>query len=124
MKNVPFFEIPYEVFRSRIDKLKELMEANRLDAVILLCPENIAYYSGWRRTWIATQQEYGLIVSKEKGEVFFVPWMNSSTVDKTIWVEDIRTLALKGPKDFETSQDAAAMIKQLIRAHVFNRITS
>lgn len=35
MKEVPFPEIPYEEYRSRIQKLKELIKKNKLDGLCL-----------------------------------------------------------------------------------------
>jgi Xaa-Pro aminopeptidase len=113
MKNPTYFEIPREEYDSRLAKLRTAMGRENIDAMIFLCPENIGYYSGFRRTWIASQQEYGLIVTKEGKKVLFIPWLNSQTVSKTSWVEDIRTW--KGSKSMGLSNNVVEVINLIFK---------
>ena len=113
MKNPPYFEIPREEYDSRLSKLRQTMAREQLDAMLFLCPENIGYYSGYRRTWVATHQEYGLIVTQDGKEVLFVPWLNSQTISKTSWVEDIRVWA--GSKNMNQPQDVVEVLLSIIK---------
>jgi len=53
MKEVLFPEMPYEEYRRRIERLKDLMKKHQLDGLCLFSPINLRYYFGYRRQVMA-----------------------------------------------------------------------
>ena len=89
-KEKPFAEIPYEEYKLRIEKGKELAAKHKIDALLLFSPTNIRYYTGFVKTstvtgpWIRRSA-----VIPIKGEPVLVGNF-MVYAPATTWVKDIR----------------------------------
>ena len=104
-REVRFPHFPYEEYERRLTKAKELMGRYGIDALLLFAPEDIFYYTGFKKENIAVEKRWrrgcvfpkkGEIVMLMGNEVFF-----NATI--TSWVKDIRGWG--GPPELGRPQD-------------------
>lgn len=106
MKEVPFPEIPFEEYRSRIQKLKELIKKNKLDGLCLFSPINLRYYFGYRKASFGSSEWWrrAALINSDGKVILIVPQIHWVLIQKTTWVEEIRPWGgpdyLSFPKDF------------------------
>jgi Xaa-Pro aminopeptidase len=106
MKEVPFPEIPYEEYRSRIQKLKELIKKHKLDGLCLFSPINLRYYFGYRKASFGSSEWWrrAALIDGNGKVILIVPQIHWVLIQKTTWVEEIRPWGgpdyLNFPKDF------------------------
>ncbi len=106
MKEVPFPEIPYEEYRSRIQKLKELIKKHKLDGLCLFSPINLRYYFGYRKASFGSSEWWrrAALIDGDGKVILIVPQIHWVLIQKTTWVEEIRPWGgpdyLNFPKDF------------------------
>ncbi len=116
-QDVRFPRFPYEEYEGRVSKARELMERYGIDALLLFGPEDIFYYTGFKKENIAVEKRWrrggvfpkkGEIVMLMGNEVFF-----NATI--TSWVKDIR--AWGGPPELGRPQNFvdgyAGLIKEM-----------
>ena len=104
-REVRFPHFPYEEYERRLTKARELMGRYGIDALLLFAPEDIFYYTGFKKENIAVEKRWrrgcvfpkkGEIVMLMGNEVFF-----NATI--TSWVKDIRGWG--GPPELGRPQD-------------------
>ncbi len=114
-REVKFPRFPKDEFERRSLKAQELMERYGIDALLLFAPENIYYYTGFKKENIAIEKRWrrgiifprkGEIVMLMGNEVFFNATLTS-------WVKDIR--AWGGPIELGRSQNFLEAYLQLIK---------
>jgi Xaa-Pro dipeptidase len=102
---VRFPHLPREEYEGRFRKAKELMSKYGIDALLLFAPENLYYYTGFKKENFAVEKRWrrGAIIPKDAdpvmlmgNEVFF----NAVT---STWVNDIRGWG--GKQEFGRPQD-------------------
>jgi Xaa-Pro aminopeptidase len=89
MKEKAFPEIPYDEYRSRIARVKVLMEENGIDGLLLFTRENQTYYAGWRDTWDHNFL-VALVINLQNAPALIGPGHIEWGVRKYTHVEDIR----------------------------------
>ena len=114
-KEVHFPRFPKEEFQGRLAKAKELMGKFGIDALLLFAPENIYYYTGFKKENIPVEKRWrrGVILPKNGqpvmlagNEVFF-----NATI--TSWVEDIRGWG--GPPELGRPQNFLNAFVQILQ---------
>ena len=114
-KEVRFPRFPRAEFDQRIAKAKELMGKYGIDALLLFAPENIYYYTGFKKENFAVDKRWrrGAIIQKDAdpvmlmgNEVFF-----NATV--TAWVDNIKGWG--GPPELGRPQNFVEADVQLIQ---------
>ena len=114
-KEVRFPRFPRAEFDQRIAKAKELMGKYGIDALLLFAPENIYYYTGFKKENFAVDKRWrrGAIIQKDAdpvmlmgNEVFF-----NATV--TAWVDNIKGWG--GPPELGRPQNFVEADFQLIQ---------
>jgi Xaa-Pro aminopeptidase len=112
---VRFPRFPYEEYKNRVSRARDLMGKYGVDALLLFAPENIFYYTGFKKENFAIEKRWrrGVILPKNGemimltgNEVFF-----NATV--TSWVRDIR--AWGGPVELGRPQNFVEGFVQLIK---------
>jgi Xaa-Pro dipeptidase len=112
---VMFQRFPYEEYETRVSKAKDLMGKYGVDALLLFAPENIFYYTGFKKENFAVEKRWrrGAILPKNGemamlmgNEVFF-------NAKVTSWVRDIRPWG--GPVELGRPQNFVEAFIQLIR---------
>ncbi len=80
-----------------------------VDALICVCDENFAYYSGFRRTFVSPLNWFQtLIVAADGHVVAVVPDHNVNIVTGTCWVDDVRPWG--GPDDKGLPRDPVQVL--------------
>lgn len=114
-KEVRFPRFPYDEFKKRLARVRELMGKYGIDAVLLFAPENLYYYTGFKKENLAVGKRWrrSAIIPKDGepvmlmgNEVFF-----NATI--TSWVEDIRGWG--GPPELGRPQNFIEAYIQVIR---------
>jgi len=87
-----FPDIPYDEFKTRIDKARELMQAEKIDLLMLWSRQNCRYFTGFTSFhWYAPSiQPLVALIPKDNDPVLvsgdFFRW----TVEAQTWIRDIR----------------------------------
>ena len=79
---------PAEEYTNRINQVRELMTLVGLDVLVIHCPENIYYLSGYQTPGYYWYQ--ALILPLDSAPVFIAPPHEASLVPEFCWVEDVR----------------------------------
>ncbi len=91
MKKPPYPEIPESEYRQRLAGAQAFMSAQGLDGLLLFCEENIAYHTGFQRTFESPTYVWMAAVIPQKGDPTIVVVHGIyNIVNKSTWVEDIR----------------------------------
>jgi len=71
MKNGSKAKLPFSdsEYKDRQEKLKQIMDKNNFDAIILTSMHNVAYYTGF--IYCSFGRPYGCIVTKKKNSNYF-----------------------------------------------------
>jgi len=114
-REVRFPRFPYTEFQQRLGKVKELMGKNGIDALLLFAPENLYYYTGFKKENVAMEKRWrrGAIILKDGdpmmlmgNEVFFNATLTS-------WIKDIKGWG--GPPELGRPQNFIEAYIQLIK---------
>ena len=57
-KEVRFPRFPYDEFKKRLAKVRELMRKYGIDALLLFAPENLYYYTGFKKENLAVGKRW------------------------------------------------------------------
>lgn len=84
-------DVPYNEYRSRIEKGQRLMGENGIDCLVLWERQNIRYYFGFQSThWLMLSLQSAVGLIPVKGEpVLIVPDFFIGTAEQLCWVRDI-----------------------------------
>ncbi|RPJ10986.1 MAG: aminopeptidase P family protein [Deltaproteobacteria bacterium] len=104
MKNVPIPEIPREEFELRKKKAMKLMEESGLDGMLLFNNQNLAYYFGFRKTWLFQWLHAGLI-TKDGQTALIIPQIMHEVARQSTWVDDENIKAWGGGPYWELPKD-------------------
>ena len=91
-REVRFPRFPYEEYEGRVSKARELMGKYGMDALLLFAPEDIFYYTGFKKENLAVEKRWRRgVVFPKKGEIVMLMG-NEVFFNATItsWVKDIR----------------------------------
>jgi len=91
-REVRFPNFPYEEYDGRVSKARELMGKYGIDALLLFGPEDIFYYTGFKKENMAVEKRWRRgVVFPKKGEMVMLMG-NEVFFNATItsWVKDIR----------------------------------
>ncbi|MDP7423185.1 MAG: Xaa-Pro peptidase family protein [bacterium] len=77
-----------EEYTNRVNQVRELMALAGLDVLVIHCPENIYYLSGYQTPGYYWYQ--ALILPLDSAPVFIAPPHEASLVPEFCWVEDVR----------------------------------
>ncbi len=116
-KQPTFPGIPYNEYKARIEKARELMDKKNIDALLVFDIDNIRYYTGhvkasygftyrWRR---------GVIIPKEKDVIFIVPYAIYKNAEISTWVKDIRVWGHQPDKNKEVPQEHERLFIESIK---------
>ena len=114
MKKVPFPEIPKEEFELRKKKAMKLMGENKIDGMLLFNNQNLAYYLGFRKTWLFQWLHAGLI-TKEGQTGIVVPQIMHEVARQTTWLEDENIKAWGGATHWGLPKDPVEAVIGLIK---------
>ena len=90
---------PKEEFINRIAKLRQLMEKNQVDAIIITSPSNFRYFTGLDSYfWESPTRPWFVLIPLLKDPIAIVPSIGLSSLEKT-WIENILTWDSPNPED-------------------------
>ncbi len=90
---------PKEEFIKRIAKLRQLMEKNHVDAIIITSPSNFRYFTGLDSYfWESPTRPWFVLISLLKDPIAIIPSIGLSPLEKT-WIENIVTWDSPNPED-------------------------
>jgi Xaa-Pro dipeptidase len=114
MKEVVFPEIPFEEFDSRKKKAVRLMEEYGLDGLLLFNNQNLAYFLGFRKTWLFQWLHAGILTKKgETGIV--IPQIMHEVARQTTWLEDENIKPWGGASHWGLPKDPIEAVVGLIK---------
>jgi Xaa-Pro aminopeptidase len=97
--------LPYDEYKLRIDRAKQLLSQHALDALLLFSPTNWWYYGGW--TDVAQMHtdcwRSAMIVCADRDPVVVAHGAFESTLSLTTYIEDVRLwteMSRRGPNVF------------------------
>ena len=90
---------PKEEFINRIAKLRQLMEKNHVDAIIITSPSNFRYFTGLDSYfWESPTRPWFVLIPLLKDPIAIVPSIGLSSLEKT-WMDNIITWNSPNPED-------------------------
>ena len=90
---------PKEEFINRIAKLRQLMEKNHVDAIIITSPSNFRYFTGLDSYfWESPTRPWFVLIPLLKDPIAIVPSIGLSSLEKT-WIDNIITWNSPNPED-------------------------
>lgn len=108
------WEFPREEYEQRTKKARDLMAAERLDALLITWDRNIRYFTGfYTQGWINPSRPRYFLLPLEGEPVAIVPSGQAIGFRQTSWVTDIRTWPAPRPQD-----DGFSLIVDAIRSRV------
>ena len=91
--------VPRSEFETRLARAQALMQAERLDAVLITAPPNVRYFSGLdMHFWESPTRPWFLIVPREGEPIAVMPELGAPAVVRT-WVRDVRFWPAPVPED-------------------------
>ena len=111
---VSFPEIPKEEYQGRISKTKQKMEAQGIDALLLFSKEDLAYFTGFRKTWYFPWL-HGAIILKVGEPILIVPQICHVLAMQMSWVEDENIIAYGGADYWGLAQDPTEVFSRKIK---------
>ena len=113
MRDVPYPELPSEEVAQRLSALHSRLGSEDVDALVLVSDENIAYYSGFRRTFPSPLDWFqALVLTADGRSVFLAPSQNVNIVERTTHVDEVR--AWGGPPDLGFPSSPVDGLSQLV----------
>jgi len=87
-------------YRSRLDKVRKLMDERGIDAILVHLWPNQYYLSGvyqplpWYAVEVNENTETPLIIFRDRGEepVFLITWLTSNGLKEGTWIKDVRVV--------------------------------
>jgi len=112
-KKLPHF--PKEEYETRLAKAKELMGKYDIDALLLFSPENLYYYTGFKKENFAIEKRWrrGAIIPKVGNPVMLMGNEVFFNAIASSWVEDIRGWG--GKPEFGRPQDFMETFTKIIK---------
>ena len=90
---------PKEEFINRIAKLRQLMEKNHVDAIIITSPSNFRYFTGLDSYfWESPTRPWFVLIPLLNDPIAIVPSIGLSSLEKT-WIDNIVTWDSPNPED-------------------------
>ena len=90
---------PKEEFINRVSKLRQLMEKNQVDAIIITSPSNFRYFTGLDSYfWESPTRPWFVLIPLLKNPIAIVPSIGLSSLEKT-WINNIVTWDSPDPED-------------------------
>ena len=90
---------PKEEFINRVAKLRQLMEKNQVDAIIITSPSNFRYFTGLDSYfWESPTRPWFVLIPLLKDPIAIVPSIGLSSLEKT-WIDNIITWNSPNPED-------------------------
>ena len=90
---------PKEEFIKRVAKLRQLMEKNHVDAIIITSPSNFRYFTGLDSYfWESPTRPWFVLIPLLKDPIAIVPSIGLSSLEKT-WIDNIVTWDSPNPED-------------------------
>jgi Xaa-Pro aminopeptidase len=114
-KEVRFPRFPHTEFDQRLAKAKELMGGYGVDALLLFAPENLYYYTGFKKENFAVEKRWrrGAIILKDADPVMLMGNEVFFNATLTSWVENIKGWG--GPPELNRPQNFVEAYVQLIQ---------
>ncbi|MCB1486558.1 MAG: aminopeptidase P family protein, partial [Bauldia sp.] len=109
----PFDPFLIDEYRARIDRAREEMGRQRLDALIITTELNFRYFSGFdSQTWVSPTRPLFLVVPACGEPRAIIPTGSIVVMRETSWIEDIRDWPAPVPED-----DGVSLLVEAIREH-------
>jgi len=108
----PWADIPYEEFKRRREKAKELMESHGIDALLLFSQDNLPYYTGYRPTWHMTFYR-GVVYPREGEPVWIAPGEQKGAITNLGWVENVISMPEPPTPEQDPMKETIKQIKEL-----------
>jgi len=114
-REVRFPRFPQDEYERRISKIQELMVRYGIDALLLFAPENIYYYTGFKKENFAVEKRWrrGAVIPQKGGVVMLMGNEVFFNAALTSWVKDIRPWG--GPVELGRPQNFIEAYVQLIK---------
>ena len=114
-KEVRFPRFPQYEFEQRLAKAKELMGKYGIDALLLFSPENIYYYTGFKKENFALDKRWrrGAIILKDADPIMLMGNEVFFNATLTSWVDNIKGWG--GPPELGRPQNFVEAYVQLIQ---------
>jgi len=113
LKQVSFPEIPHQEFQERRAKAKKFMAEAEMDAMLLLCIENIYYYTGFRKTW-PFHWLHAAVFPLDGDPALIVPQISHKIAEKTSYAKEVRPFG-GDPAVVRLPQDAVELVLDAMR---------
>jgi Xaa-Pro dipeptidase len=108
MKELEFDIAEYE---SRLAQAQEAMQKHRLDAVLITSEDHFRYFTGFHSpTWSNLTRPRYAVIPRAGNIILIVPTSNTTIVERTCWISDIRTWTSPQPED-----DGISLVRDAIR---------
>lgn len=114
MKQVPYPEIPEAEFELRRQAAMERMGEDGLDALLLFNNQNLAYYLGFRKTWLFQWLHAG-IVSRDGQCGLVMPQIMHEVARQSTWLDDDNLRPWGGAEHWGYPGEPVAPIVALLR---------
>jgi Xaa-Pro aminopeptidase len=91
MRQAKFLDFPLEEYAQRLQRLRELIEEAKLDALLLTMRDNVEYLSGFKVvSWRLPDKRFWLVVPLQGNPVLTVDTIHEYNARETSWIEDVR----------------------------------
>lgn len=114
-------DFPPEEYASRCDRIRSIMKQQKIDGLLLARPENIAYFSGFRRP---SRYQFVcdiLLLPRDSPPALLVPVDQRAQSEMMSWVTDIRHYVAGNRILFPELSDATETGLKLLREFEFEK---
>jgi Xaa-Pro dipeptidase len=118
-----FMDFPTEEYLMRLDRVRALLAAAEIDAVVLTDPANLVYFSGYRSFLFQSKfRPFILVIPAQAEPVLILPNLEFGVGRRMSWIADVRGWGARGY--YSDRPDFLSIIKDVIverrlgRAHV------
>ncbi|MFX0200092.1 MAG: aminopeptidase P family N-terminal domain-containing protein, partial [Candidatus Hodarchaeota archaeon] len=114
-REVRFPRFPQNEYKQRLSKARDLMGKYGIDALLLFAPENLYYYTGFKKENLPLEKRWrrGVIIPKNGDPVMLMGNEVFFNATLTSWVEDIRGWG--GPPELGRPQNFVEAFVELIK---------
>jgi len=108
-------DFPSNEYVQRCEKIQRLMEKANIDVLLINCEENLAYFSGFRKTHLSKRRPYFLILPREAPATLIVPLTMKGNAEEMSWLfpDGIKFWG-GGPSHPDLPNDAIDVVTHLI----------
>ena len=104
-------DFPKEEFANRVSKIKENLDKENIEAIIITSPSNFRYFSGLDSNfWESPTRPWFLIISKKEPIKAIIPSIGITPIEKT-YIKNIEVWQSPNPKD-----EGVSLLKKIIKS--------